>query len=203
MAMKRFIFCRVGSLVVLLLLLVGVQGCVVTPPVLKIGLVAPFEGADRAIGYDAIYAARLAVREVNEAGGVAGYKIALVALDDGGQPDLATQVAHSLVLDPQIVAVVGHGQAKTTAVVAPIYIEGNLLLLPLGSGAYEPVEPELLTADFLAAYEAVTPFDEVAGVYAGPTYQAFQDLFEHIAFLGEGSQEIGRDKLAISLHIDK
>ncbi|HFC11696.1 MAG TPA: hypothetical protein ENJ56_02535, partial [Anaerolineae bacterium] len=38
-------------------------------PVVKIGLVAPFEGEQRVIGYDVIYATRLAVRQVNTAGG--------------------------------------------------------------------------------------------------------------------------------------
>jgi len=36
-----------------------------TQPVVKIGLVAPFEGRYRPIGYEAIYAARLAIREIN------------------------------------------------------------------------------------------------------------------------------------------
>jgi hypothetical protein len=34
-----------------------------------------------------------------------------------------------------------------------------------------------LSADFKAAYEAVTPFDEVAGPYAGSTYDAFNLLW--------------------------
>lgn len=38
-------------------------GCASVDPVVKIGLVAPFEGRHRAIGYDAIYSARLAVRD--------------------------------------------------------------------------------------------------------------------------------------------
>ena len=51
-----------GVLVVLILVLL--TGCLQTPPhVVKIGLVAPFEGRYREIGYDVIPAARLAVRE--------------------------------------------------------------------------------------------------------------------------------------------
>ena len=67
-------------------------GCQSVAPVAKVALVAPFEGAQRAVGYDVIYSARLAVREINEAGGIGGYRVSLVALDDGGDPELARQL---------------------------------------------------------------------------------------------------------------
>ncbi len=60
-----------------------------TQPVVKIGLVAPFEGRYRPIGYEAIYAARLAIREINARGGINGHRIELVALDDRGEPEKA------------------------------------------------------------------------------------------------------------------
>ena len=72
-------FLRVPLLFALLMIL---SGCASVKPVVKIGLVAPFEGRARAVGYDAIYAARLAVREANAAGGIGGYRLAVVALDD-------------------------------------------------------------------------------------------------------------------------
>jgi len=51
-------------------------------PTVKLGMVAPFEGLYRAVGYDALYAVKLAVREANAAGGVGGYRLEMVALDD-------------------------------------------------------------------------------------------------------------------------
>ena len=48
----------------------SLSACASTQPVIKIGLVAPFEGRFRAIGYEAVYAARLAIREINARGGV-------------------------------------------------------------------------------------------------------------------------------------
>ncbi|MCJ7548609.1 MAG: ABC transporter substrate-binding protein, partial [Anaerolineae bacterium] len=54
------------------------------PGIVKVGLVAPFEGSYRHVGYDAVYAARLAVREINAAGGIAGRQLELVAYDDRG-----------------------------------------------------------------------------------------------------------------------
>ena len=101
------------------------SACQTAPPVVKIGLVAPFEGQNRPVGYDAIYSARLAVREINEQGGIGGNYVALVALDDSGDPQLAQETAHSLVLDPAVVAVIGHGLPETSAAAQPIYEEAK------------------------------------------------------------------------------
>ncbi len=57
-------------------------GCMGVDPVIKIGLVGPFVGKNRDVGYDVIYSARLAVREINKKGGIDNYRVALVALDD-------------------------------------------------------------------------------------------------------------------------
>ncbi len=148
--------------------------CQSIPPIIKIGLVGPFEGRQRQIGYDVIYSARLAVREINEAGGIAGYRVALVALDDGGDTELAQATAESLILDPAVVLVLGHWLTETTAVAAPIYAAADIPFIAMNQVPFAAYDPVQLPADFQAAYEAVTPFDEVAGEYAGTTYDAFQ-----------------------------
>ena len=170
-----------SQFLILPLLLLLLFGCTRTPPVVKIGLVGPFEGRERAIGYDVIYSARLAVRELNEAGGVNGYRVALVALDDGGDVELARETAVSLTLDPAIIAVVGHWQPETTAVAAPIYAAAGIPFVPMGKRPFGPADPATLPNDFLAAYAAVTPFDETAGPYAATTYDAFQLLWQALA----------------------
>ena len=76
-----------------LLIFTLLSACNSVDPVVKIGLVAPFEGENRAIGYDAIYSARLAVREINAAGGIGGHRVALVALDDSSDTGLAQENA--------------------------------------------------------------------------------------------------------------
>ena len=169
---------------VLLALFLGV-GCRPAPPVVKIGLVAPFEGAERAVGYDALYSARLAVRELNAQGGIGGVRVALVAVDDGGDGRLAAETAAALAADPALIAVVGHGLPHTTAVGQAVYTaEGVPFLLLLA-----PAEPNPLSAEFIARYEAITPFDETPGPYAGPTYEAFQQLWAamHLSHEQEGA----------------
>ena len=89
-------------------------------PTIKIGLVAPFEGRYRYVGYDVIYAARLAVRQVNEAGGVGGYSVELVAYDDAAEAALAVGQARKLAVDPDVVAVIGHFRAEPTAAAAEV-----------------------------------------------------------------------------------
>jgi ABC-type branched-subunit amino acid transport system substrate-binding protein len=176
---KRMSLLPGSLLAILFVLLLG--GCARVEPVVKIGLVGPFEGRERAIGYDAIYSARLAVREINESGGINGQRVALVALDDGGQPDLAQAAARSLALDPDVVLVVGHWLTETTAVAAPIYAAAGLPFIPMGRPPFAPVEPDTLPAAFRDKYAAVTPFDETAGPHAGPTYDAFQLLWQALA----------------------
>ena len=77
-------------------------------PSVKIGLVAPFEGRYRYIGYDVIYGARLAAREINASGGVGGYSVELVAYDDGADLAAASLCARKFAADDAVVGVVGH-----------------------------------------------------------------------------------------------
>jgi ABC-type branched-subunit amino acid transport system substrate-binding protein len=105
-----------------------------TRPIVKIGLVAPFEGRYRDVGYEVIYAVRLAVREANGRGGVAGHTVELVALDDGGDPAMATEQALKLATDPLVMGVIGHWLDETTSAAAPAYAEAGLPLLATGAG---------------------------------------------------------------------
>ncbi len=106
-----------------------ISACASTAPVIKIGLVAPFEGRYRPVGYDAIYAARLAVREQNAQGGVGGYRVELVAYDDGGDAQAAVERARQLALDPQVVAVIGHYRVETTRAAWEVYSRKVLPLI--------------------------------------------------------------------------
>jgi ABC-type branched-subunit amino acid transport system substrate-binding protein len=119
--------------------LLATAGCVpVTRPVVKIGLVAPFEGRYRDVGYEVIYAVRLAVREANTAGGVAGYTIELTALDDGGDPSQAAEQALKMAADPAILGVIGHWLDRTTYSAGPVYAAEGLPVLATTLTALPP-----------------------------------------------------------------
>jgi ABC-type branched-subunit amino acid transport system substrate-binding protein len=120
-----------------------------TAPVVKIGLVAPFEGRFRAVGYEAIYAARLAIREINSTGGVNGFRVELFALDDGGDPGMAVEQARKLAIDPQVVAVVGHFRPDTTSAAIDGYCAEALTLLAVSSDRSSPCPSVFLLTPLL------------------------------------------------------
>jgi branched-chain amino acid transport system substrate-binding protein len=101
-------------------------------PTVKIGLVAPFEGRYRYVGYDVIYAVRLAVRETNAAGGVGGYNVELVAYDDAADPTMAIEQARKLAVDPGVVAAIGHFRPETSGAAADAYAGAGIPLISPG-----------------------------------------------------------------------
>lgn len=190
----------VGVSAFYLLIFAFLTACNSVDPVIKIGLVAPFEGENRAIGYDAIYSARLAVREINAAGGIGGHRVALVALDDSSDTELAQETAKSLVVDSHVVAVIGHWLPETTAVSIPIYEQADMPLITTGERPFLPTSPSSLPPEFQTAYEAVTPFAEMAGPYAGPTYDAFQLLWLALEITEQNQGSITRKGVQSALN---
>ncbi len=89
-------------------------------------MIAPFEGLYRPDGYAALYAVKLALRERNAAGGVAGYGVMLVALNDDGDPAEAALQARKLAVDPDVMGVIGPLSRVTTAAAAPALAEAGL-----------------------------------------------------------------------------
>jgi ABC-type branched-subunit amino acid transport system substrate-binding protein len=78
---------------------------------------------------------RLALREANAAGGVAGYAIELVAYDDGGNPAVAADQVRKLDVDPDVLGALGHFRHATTAAALDTYARTGLpLVVPTGFG---------------------------------------------------------------------
>ena len=98
-------------------------------PVVKIGLVAPFEGRYRALGYEALHAVKLALYERNERGGVAGSVVELVALNDDGDPERAAALAAQFAVDPDVYGVIGPFSLAAVTAAAPAYAENELPLI--------------------------------------------------------------------------
>ncbi len=194
-----------------------------TQPVVKIGLVAPFEGRYRAIGYEAIYAARLAIREINAQGGINGQRVELVALDDRGETDKAIEAARQLVIDPQVVAVIGHLRPDSTDAALKSYCEAGLPIITLETAApgcgsafltgsaprdrwpddrlifvSDVSDPNGVSAaqDFVAKYNAIPIDGTRAGPIALQTYDLMNLLFA--AFNRAPSIDRSRVKTALS-----
>lgn len=86
-------------------------------PTVKIGLSAPFEGLYRNLGYEALHAVRLAVRERNADGGIGNrFLVELVALNDLNEADEAAEQARKLAVDPGVLGVLGGFSEETASV---------------------------------------------------------------------------------------
>ena len=97
--------------------------------VVKIGHVGPISGAIAHLGKDNENGARLAVEEINAAGGVKmgdkTVKLELLTGDDKADPKDGTLVAQKMI-DDGVVALVGHLNSGTTIPASKLYSDANL-----------------------------------------------------------------------------
>lgn len=109
-----------------LLLLVALTGCAVgrTQIPARIALLAPFEGRYREVGYDALYAARLAFSDSGRT------DVEFFPIDDGGTVATAVDRARALAQDAQVRAVLVSGLAATDPAVLSAF--GDLTVLVIG-----------------------------------------------------------------------
>ncbi|AOX99640.1 branched-chain amino acid ABC transporter substrate-binding protein [Jeongeupia sp. USM3] len=95
----------------------------------KLGHAAPLTGNIAHLGKDNEYGVKMAIDEINEAGGaeIGGKKIKfeLVSEDDQADPKTATTVAQRFV-DQKVVGVVGHLNSGTTIPASKIYSDAGL-----------------------------------------------------------------------------
>lgn len=156
-ASKRRVVLLLWLMLALGLLLAG---CVpTTPHVVKIGLVAPFEGRCREIGSDVIPAARLAVREWAAqhptTPGSPGLAFEIVAYDDQGDPQQAVEQARKLAADPAVEIVIGHWRDDTTQAALAVYDEAGI---PVVTFAYKPLDAVGTVYNLAPAQQALSEF---------------------------------------------
>ena len=113
------------------LLLIILTACTTPRPTVKIALVAPFEGRYRDTGYAVFPGFRETLQMQMKAGGVGAYQVEFVAYNDSGDPAYAERIAHNVVIDPQVMLVIGHLRADTTLAALPVYAEAGLPVLAM------------------------------------------------------------------------
>jgi branched-chain amino acid transport system substrate-binding protein len=74
---------------------------------IKIGLSGPFTGGSASMGVSMRDGVKLAVAEINKAGGIMGKQIVLVERDDEARNELGVQIAQELINKEQVVATLG------------------------------------------------------------------------------------------------
>ncbi|VXD21487.1 conserved exported hypothetical protein [Planktothrix serta PCC 8927] len=75
--------------------------------------------------------------EVNQAGGLGGKLLNVIIVNDDNSPELAQEVAKTLVNNSEVLGVIGHFGSNTTEAAAPIYEAGKLVLISPTSTATE------------------------------------------------------------------
>jgi len=125
-------------------------------PTVKIGLIAPVEGRHRPLGYEALFGVKLAVQERNSNGGVNGYGLELVILNDFDDPAQAKIQAKALAADPAVLGVVGHLSAATTRAALPVYQAANLAVSAPWTMAASDLQADQSGLVSVAATEAET-----------------------------------------------
>ena len=120
---------------------------------ITIGINLPFTGAD---AHDAELikdGALLAIDEANQQGGVAGYKVEVLQLDDGtataGQydPAQAATNARKMVADKGVVAAIGPQMSGSGKAMSPILSQGNLATITPSS-----TNPDITDSKFAGQY---------------------------------------------------
>ena len=146
-------------------------------PTVKIGLSAPFEGLDRDLGYEALHAVRLAVRERNARGGVAQrFSVELVALNDLNQADKAAEQARKMAIDPGVLGVLG-GWSQEAEGATSEYEQLGLTFLTPGVDIIQSDSLASVEADFAARYSALSG-EAVPGPAAVWAYSAANRLMD-------------------------
>jgi ABC-type branched-subunit amino acid transport system substrate-binding protein len=109
------------------------------PPTLTFGMASPLSGPDKELGRGMKIGVELAFAEANEAGGVHGKRLALLALDDGNDPAKTAEVSRDLIEKRKVLAVVGNAGTGAGASAAAVATEHQVPILgALGGAAVLP-----------------------------------------------------------------
>jgi branched-chain amino acid transport system substrate-binding protein len=134
------------------------------PAVIKIGHVAPLTGGIAHLGKDNENGARLALDEINAAGGLKvgdkTYKLELAAEDDKADPKEGTLAAQKIV-DAGVVAVVGHLNSGTSIPASKIYSDASVAQISPSA-----TNPKLTEQGFKTTFRVVANDNQQGAVLA-------------------------------------
>ncbi|PSN17503.1 ethanolamine utilization protein EutJ [filamentous cyanobacterium CCP5] len=182
------------------IVLAAILGCQPTPSeTLDIGLIAPLSGDSVGVGESTEQGARLAVDEINQAGGILisgqSHPINLVIEDNQDEVDIAVEKARKLIFQDEVIAIIGPQLSRNAIPVAkfvetykvPMISPRSTNPAPTASKRYvfrsifiDPFQGQVM-AEFarqqLQAQRAAVLFD-VASAYNRDIAQVFKQVFE-------------------------
>ena len=123
---------RVIAVVVLVSLLIAC-GARPTKGDLTVYVAAPLSGWQADGGQTVVGGARLAAEAINERGGLLGYRVNVVALDDEADSEVAVEVANEVAAAVQrgepVLGVIGHYNSGQAAAALPIYKDLPIIVI--------------------------------------------------------------------------
>ncbi|WP_238652488.1 ABC transporter substrate-binding protein [Paenibacillus piscarius] len=100
---------------------------------IKIGADLELTGGQASFGDSASKGAKLAVDQINAAGGVLGKKLELVVADNASKSEEATQAAQKLITNDKVVTIIGASTSTNTLGIVPVATEKKIPLVSVGA----------------------------------------------------------------------
>jgi len=137
-----------------IVLAVGMFVPLVAQAELSFGIVAPSSGGAAPLGLGMQKGIETYFAEVNEAGGVNGETLALIARDDQYKPLQAASNTRQLIQEDEVLAAIGNVGTPTATVTIPIFNEYETLLYGAftGAGVLRKTPPDRYVINYRASY---------------------------------------------------
>jgi ABC-type branched-subunit amino acid transport system substrate-binding protein len=130
----------------------------VTDREIRLGISAPFSGPAKELGQQMKFGIEVAFKAANDAGGIHGRQLKLVAADDGYEPTRTVETIKQLAEKEQVFGFVGNVGTPTAAVAVPYALERRMLFFGAFTGAsvirHDP--PDRYVFNYRASYAEET-----------------------------------------------
>ncbi len=125
---------------------------------IKVGMTTALSGPAQALGKNMQLGIEAYFKRVNDAGGIKGNTLKLVAMDDGYEPARAAPNMRKLIDEENVLAVLGNVGTPTAIVTVPIANEKKTLLFGAftGAGVLRKDPPERYVINYRASYAEET-----------------------------------------------
>ncbi len=130
----------------------------VTDKEIRFGIVAPFTGAARELGRQMKLGIDTAFNRINDAGGIEGRMLRLIAADDGYEPSHTLEAMKQLYEKDQVFGFIGNVGTPTAAVAIPYALERRTLFFGAftGSNLLRNDPPDRYVFNYRASYAEET-----------------------------------------------
>jgi branched-chain amino acid transport system substrate-binding protein len=167
---------------------------------IKIGLSGPFTGGSSALGVPMRDGVKLAVSEINKAGGILGKQIELVERDDEAKNEIGVQVAQELINKEEVIATLGFINTGVALAAQRFYQEAEIPVINnVATGSV--VSKQFAPPDYKANYIFRTSANDLIQSSMIAEEAVTRQGFKKPAILADSTNygQLGRDDLVRAL----